>query len=173
MVETGSPIMPADPCYSEILHFLYQEAKLLDDRRFSEWLELLEEDISYRMPLPLNKARTLDYSQQTDILSENIASLRVRVNKLATDYAWADTPPSRTRHMVTNVIIKTTNKPEEVEVSSFILVSRNRLGEPSPDLYSGERQDLLRKVNGAWRLAKRTILLDQTVIGARHLNIFF
>ncbi len=173
MVEISSPIMPTDPLYSEILYFLYQEAKLLDDRRFSEWLELLEEDISYRMPLPLNKARTLDYSQQTDILSENIASLRVRVNKLATDYAWADTPPSRTRNMVTNVIIKATNKPEEVEVSSFILVSRNRLGEPSPDLYSGERQDLLRKVNGAWRLAKRTILLDQTVIGARHLNIFF
>ncbi|NIO11933.1 MAG: 3-phenylpropionate/cinnamic acid dioxygenase subunit beta [Deltaproteobacteria bacterium] len=165
--------MPADPLYSEILHFLYLEAKLLDDRRFSEWLNLLAEDISYRMPLPLNKARTLEYSPQTEILSENIDSLRVRVNKLTTEFAWADTPPSRTRHLIANVAIKTTNKAEQVEASSFFLLSRTRLGEPSPDLYSGERQDLVRKVNGAWRLAKRTILLDQTVVGARHLNIFF
>ena len=169
----SSPIFPADPRYSEILYFLYHEAELLDELRFSEWLELLEEDINYRMPLPLNRTRTLDYSEQTEIIAENIHSLRVRISKLKTDYAWADTPPSRTRHMVTNLRVNTTDRPDEAEAVSSFLVYRNRLSDPNPDLFAGERKDLLRKVNGNWRLAKRTIFLDQTVVGARHLTILF
>lgn len=173
MAEISNSIFPGDPRYSEILQFLYHEAELLDERRFSEWLGLLEEDVNYRMPLPLNKARSFDYSQETEIFAENIQSLRVRVDKLSTDFAWADSPPSRTRHMVTNLRVNATDRPDEAEAYTFFLVYRNRLSEPTPDLFSGERQDLLRKVNGSWRLARRTILLDQPVVGARHLTIFF
>ena len=173
MAEISNSIFPGDPRYSEILQFLYHEAELLDERRFSEWLGLLEEDVNYRMPLPLNKMRTFDYSQETDIFAENIQSLRVRVDKLTTDFAWADSPPSRTRHLVTNLRVNATDRPDVAEAYTCILVYRNRLSEPTPDLFSGERQDLLRKVNGSWRLARRTILLDQPVVGARHLSILF
>jgi 3-phenylpropionate/cinnamic acid dioxygenase small subunit len=31
----------------EVEQFLYREARLLDERRFHEWLELLTEDIRY------------------------------------------------------------------------------------------------------------------------------
>ena len=33
----------------EVEQFLYREARLLDERRFHEWLELLTDDIRYRM----------------------------------------------------------------------------------------------------------------------------
>jgi len=171
--DRGKPISPGDPRYFEVLEFVYNEAELLDGRRFTEWLELLTEDVSYRMPQPVNRGRTPGYSQVTEILSENLASLRVRVRKLGTEFAWADDPPSRTRHLVTNVRARETARPDELEVSSSVLLYRHRSPGASADLFCGERQDLLRKVGGAWRLARRSVLLDQNVVEARHLAIFF
>jgi len=166
-------IAPTDPRYSEVLQFLYREAELLDTERQVEWLDLLAEDITYRMPVRLNIRRngSSPYTEETDIFSDNLASLKVRVNKLDTEYAWAETPPSRTRHHVSNVRVKETSDPGELDVRSYILVYRNRTDNPAADIFSGERQDVLRKVNGDWRLAKRLIVLDQAVVGARHLAI--
>ncbi len=46
-----------DPLYSEIVDFLYTEAELIDDGRFSDWLELMTEDLIYRMPIRVNRGR--------------------------------------------------------------------------------------------------------------------
>ena len=173
MVQAGRAIAPHEPRYGEVLEFLYEEAELLDAGRFSEWLGLLTEDISYRMPVRQDVAhqKAAEYSQQTEIFSENIASLRVRVGKLSTDFSWAESPPSRTRHLVTNVRVKATPDPNEVEILSYMLVHRQRAGQTHADTFAGERHDRLRQVDGEWRLARRTILLDQTVIAATHLGI--
>jgi len=175
MSENGKNVSPGDSRYSEILEFLYQEAELLDTGRFSEWLELMTEDISYRMPVRVNRGRHMkpDYSEQTEIFSENIASLRMRIKRLGTDFAWAENPPSRTRHLVTNVRVRATGNPEELAVRSNILVYRNRSNSSSADILSGERTDVMRKIEGSWHLASRTILLDQVVVGSRNLSIFF
>ncbi len=166
-------ITPADPRYAEVLQFLYHEAELLDTDQQVQWLDLLTEDITYRMPVRLNIRRngSAPYTGETDIFSDNLASLRVRVNKLDTEYAWAETPPSRTRHHVSNVRVSESSNPAELEVRSYILVYRNRTDNPAADIFSGERQDVLRKVDGSWRLARRLIVLDQAVVGTRHLAI--
>lgn len=163
----------ADPRYSEALFFLYREAELLDTGRQVEWLNLLTEDVSYRMPVRLNVRRngTSPYTEETDIFSDNLASLRVRVNKLDTEYAWAETPPSRTRHHVSNVRVAETDTPDELDVRSYVLVYRTRTDNPNADLFSAERQDILRRVDGQLKLARRLIVLDQSVVGARHLAI--
>jgi 3-phenylpropionate/cinnamic acid dioxygenase small subunit len=174
LAESGRALSPADPLYADVLEFLYHEAELLDSGRFSDWLDLLAEDLSYRLPIRLNRARAEggDVSDQTEIFRDNRASLALRVRRLGTGYAWAETPPSRTRHLVSNVRVRATDNPHELAVSSCFLVYRSRSSEPTPDLFSGERQDLLRRTDDGWRLARRTILLDQAVIGARHLSIF-
>ncbi len=175
MSENGKNISPGNPCYSEILEFLHQEAELLDNGRFSEWLELMTEDIRYRMPVRVNRGRSLkpDYAEKTEIFSDNLASLRIRVKRLGTDFAWAEMPPSRTRHLITNVRVHSTPDPLELDVLSYFLVYRNRTNSSRADILAGERQDLMRKVEEKWRLARRTILLDQVVVGSRNLSIFF
>ena len=162
-----------DPAYSEIADFLYEEAELLDEGRFSAWLGLMTEDMTYRMPIRVTKGRGAgpDYSHETEIFCDDLPSLRLRIDRLSTDCAWAEDPPSRTRHVVSNVRIKGTPNPDELKASSYILVYRNRGNSPNGDLLSGKRLDLLRKVAGQWRLAKRTILLDQAV-GSGNLSIF-
>ena len=172
--DAARTVGPADPAYAEVLEFLYHEAELLDAGRFIEWLELLAEDLTYRLPVRLNRGRGegADYSKATEIFSDNLASLQLRVRRLGTGYAWAETPPSRTRHLVSNVRVRTTENSAELDVLSYFLVYRNRSSESTADLFSGERQDLLRRTNAGLRLARRTILLDQAVVGARHLSIF-
>ncbi|HZT06539.1 MAG TPA: aromatic-ring-hydroxylating dioxygenase subunit beta, partial [Chloroflexota bacterium] len=109
---------------------------------------------------------------ETEILTENRASLELRVKRLGTGYAWSETPPSRTRHVVSNVRVRATDTAGELSVVSNVLVYRNRGWETSPDLFSGERRDVLRIVDGQWRLAARTVFLDQAVLGARDVSIF-
>ena len=166
-------IPTTDPRYAEVIQFLYHEAELLDNARQVEWLDLLTEDVTYRMPVRINVRRngSSPYAEETDIFSDNLASLRVRVNKLDTEYAWAESPPSRTRHHVSNVRVRETDSPHELEALSYILVYRNRADNPAADILSAERQDLLRKVDGSWRLARRLIVFDQAVVGVRHLAI--
>jgi 3-phenylpropionate/cinnamic acid dioxygenase small subunit len=170
----NTSISPSDPRYGEVLEFLYLEAELLDDRRFGEWLDLLTDDVTYRVPLRLTVVRQAEreFSNETEILTENRASLELRVKRLGTGYAWSETPPSRTRHMVANVRVRTTDKADELSVVSNVLVYRNRGWETTSDIFSGERHDMLRRVDDRWLLAARTVLLDQAVLGARDISIF-
>lgn len=161
--------------YADVLAFLYLEAELLDSGKFQEWLTLLTEDIVYRMParLTTRKRDATGFSATTDIFTDNLASLNVRVARFGTSYAWAEDPPSRTRHFISNVRVNTTDRLDEVEARANLLLYRSRSDQPTPDLFSGERQDRLRLVDGEFRLARRVILLDQTLVNARHLSILF
>jgi 3-phenylpropionate/cinnamic acid dioxygenase small subunit len=59
----------------------------------------------------------------------------------------------------------------EVEAKTAFLVYRLRL-ETDHQLLSGCREDLLRTVNGAWRVARRTIVLDANVLLDKNLSLF-
>lgn len=175
MRDRSGVIDPRHPIYGEIVQFLFYEAELLDSGRFRDWLALMTKDLSYRMPVRITRAgRTKkDYSDEMEIFSDDLSSMRLRVERLATDYAWAEDPPSRTRHLISNIRAQTTERPDEVEVSSYFLVYRNRGNSPAAEIFSGERRDVLRKAAAEWSLARRTIYLDQAVVGARNVSIFF
>ena len=98
--------------------------------------------------------------------------MRVRVARLETDMAWAEDPPSRTRHLITNIEVEEGDTATELKVYSNYLVYRTR-GEAEQDFYVGRREDILRKVDGAWKIARRKILLDQNVLLAKNVSIFF
>lgn len=53
MGENGKNVSPGDPRYSEIQELILQEAEFLDNGQFSEWLDLMTEDIHYRIPAGL------------------------------------------------------------------------------------------------------------------------
>ncbi|HEX6210320.1 MAG TPA: aromatic-ring-hydroxylating dioxygenase subunit beta, partial [Methylomirabilota bacterium] len=62
--------------------------------------------------------------------------------------------------------------PAEVTVKSRFLVYRNRV-ETETDVLVGRREDVLRRVNGGWKIARRRIVLDQNVLLAKNLTVFF
>ena len=169
--------------------FLYREARLLDERRFHEWLALLTDDVRYWMagrsnPYPqVSKAIVIldpDRYSASDLAGENELAifdetketLVQRMARLETGMAWAEDPPSRTRHLLTNIEVEPTDTASEVKVYANFLVYRNR-SEREQDFYIGARQDVLRDVDGAWKIARRKITLDQNVLLSKNVSILF
>src|SRR5437762_4025177 len=171
----------------EVEQFLYREARLLDERRFREWLTLFTDDVRYwmvgrsnRYPQSSKAIAALDPRRRNDeeeenalaILDESKATLAGRVARLETGMAWAEDPPSRTRHLITNVEIEPGEGASEVKVYSNFIVYRSR-AETEQDFYVGTRHDVLRRVAGAWKIAVRKVILDQNVLTAKNVSIFF
>ena len=91
--------------YQDICAFLYREARLLDDRAFTEWLDCYDDQCEYWMP-----AWTDDDALTTDPHSEisliyygNRKGLEDRVYRLNTERSSASTPEARTSHFIANV----------------------------------------------------------------------
>ena len=61
---------------------------------------------------------------------------------------------------------------EEYEVSCAFLVMRTRSDLPY-DFFSGERRDVLRAHGNGFRLARRKVLIDQTILKSYNLSVFF
>lgn len=160
----------------EVEQFYYDEAALLDERRFAEWLALMTDDIHYWMPI--RRTRTLEESDQEftppgamALFDDDKALLEKRIKRFATDVAWAENPPSRTRHIVTNVRVLDIDG-DELTVEANIHLYRARL-DSEEDSWIGRRRDRLRRVHGTWRIARRHIFLEQTVLLSTNLSSLF
>jgi biphenyl 2,3-dioxygenase beta subunit len=160
----------------EIEQFYYEEASMLDERRYSDWLELFTDDVHYWMPI--RRTRTVNEIDKEfttpgmmAFFDDNKAMLETRVRKLETGYSWSEDPPSRTRHNILNVrVIK--NAGVELTVESNFLLYRTRLNSEE-DTWVGLRRDILRRVDGSFKIANRKIFIEQTVILSRNLSNFF
>ena len=167
---------------SEIEEFLYREAELLDERCFNEWLDLLTEDVRYWMPMRRNvKFGELDREftregQDINWFDEGKQTLTQRVNQILTGVHWAEEPLSRVCHIVSNVrIVKalpSVESPVSVDVKCRFLVYRNRV-ETETDILLGRREDRLRKIDDDWKISQRKVILDQNVLLAKNLTLFF
>ncbi|GAA5120065.1 aromatic-ring-hydroxylating dioxygenase subunit beta [Haloechinothrix salitolerans] len=155
--------------------FLFEESALLDEGRFREWLELLTEDIHYIIPVQVTKERARGDVGSTTMAhwDDDFTGLQMRVLRLDTEYAWAEDPPSRTRHFVSNVRVSPRPSENELDVRSNVLVSRCRGDSRTSDLITAERRDVLRHTDTGLRLAGRTVILDQVVIATHNLAFFF
>jgi 3-phenylpropionate/cinnamic acid dioxygenase small subunit len=181
--------MPDEDTIRGVEQFLYREARLLDERRFRDWLELFTEDVHYwmgsrsnRYPRSSKAITMLDPNRYVEedvtgadelgLFDEDINTLTARVARLETGMAWAEDPPSRTRHLISNIEIVPGTSESELTVRCNFIVYRNR-GETEQDFYVGAREDGLRRVDAAWKIARRRLVLDQNVLLAKNLSIFF
>jgi len=161
--------------YLEIVNWLNREVELLDLLEERQWMEtMVSKDIVYQMPLrtTVERARGLGFVDKAFHLDERYGSLDAKVRRNETGLAWAEDPPSRVRHHVSNIRVGE-RQGDRVSVRSNVLVFRTRQENVVPNIYSGERHDVLGIENGDWRLLKRVIYLDHTAIPAHNLAFFF
>ncbi len=162
----------------EVEQFLFEEADLLDERRFDEWVGLFTPDIRYFVPVRTNRntrERGLEFNDDHQLahFDDNLDGLKLRVKRLGTGLAWAEEPPSRTRHLVSNVRVRETDS-DDLEVTSNIFVYQSRL-ERQEHLFAGKRVDRLRPGHEGrpFGIAARSVYLDHTIIPSASLSIFF
>jgi 3-phenylpropionate/cinnamic acid dioxygenase small subunit len=178
-IRSASKVEPVTPeLQQEIEQFLYYESRVLDERRYEEWYGLLADDLHYFMPTRYNRLRRegdkeFSAANEAAFFDEDKKSIAMRIRRLNTGMAWAEDPPSRTRHMVSNVMIRPRGN-GEYEVDCYYLLYRSRL-EREVEMFVGMRHDVLRRADNpaGFQVARRTIILDQTVLLARNLSFFF
>jgi len=167
--------MPDIELVHEVEQFLYREARLLDAEQFDAWLELLTEDIHYWMPSIQNRYRrdkTPAHSPgHMALFDEDLKSLQLRIKRFNTGVAWPEDPPTRHCHVITNIEVELTENPNEYRVYSAFVNQRSRT-EQDEDTMMGRREDLLRRVDGALKLAHRKIITTQSTILAKNLSAF-
>jgi phthalate 3,4-dioxygenase beta subunit len=172
-VTAARPLPYGDPAHLAAHQFLVEEAALLDAADYAGWLELLCEDIRYLMPVRVTTARGAGFDTLAGMghFDEDLYALRKRVQRLATDHAWTEDPPSRTRHFVTNVRTFR-DEGDDLQVESALLLFRSRGDTREADLISAGRTDLLRATADGLRLARREIIVDESVLRTQNLAVF-
>lgn len=160
----------------EVEQFLYAEAALLDARRYRDWLALMADDIEYWMPVRRTVTsadidREFTRPGEVAYFDDDRTYLEMRVRKLEAGSAWSEDPPSRSRHFVSNVRILDVIG-EEITVEAGFHVHRTRL-ERDVDDWIGRRVDVLRRTPDGFRLVKRHLFLDQTVINSTNMSTLF
>lgn len=178
----AEPVSPAlrpalqytDPRHLRAHHFLVEEAAMLDCHDFDGWLELLTDDVRYRMPVRVTTYRSdAGASAETmDHFDEDRFSLAKRVARLKTGHAWTEDPSSRIRHLVTNVRTFPSEVEAGLDVESSVLLFRSRGDSRAPEILCAQRLDRLRMVGDRTLLASRLVLADEAVLRTQNLAIF-
>ncbi|MGW4031025.1 3-phenylpropionate/cinnamic acid dioxygenase subunit beta [Streptomyces sp. NPDC004838] len=171
---TGRTIPFGDARHLLAHQWLVDEAYTLDAQDYEEWLGLLTDDIHYLMPVRVTTALGSGFDTAPGMahFDEDKYSLSRRVARFRTEHAWTEDPPSRLRHHVTNVRTFATDDEDHLVVDSGILLYRSRGDVREAAQVSAGREDLLRRTADGWQLARRTILVDDSVIRMQNLAIF-
>lgn len=139
---------------AEVEDFLYHEAALLDSWKLDEWLALLTEDATYRVPS--NDRPQSDPKTALFMIADDIRRIRARVTRLKDPHAHAEYPRSRTRRMISNVRIVEKNP---LRVEANFIVHRFR-GNDDVRQYVGLYRYTLERHAGALKIKSREAILD-------------
>jgi ethylbenzene dioxygenase subunit beta len=160
-----------------IIRWVHAEARLLDAERYQEWLDgFIDPEIHYWMPDMETRRRddprgTFKYGESA-YFDDNWRELEIRVKRYNEPSAWADNPATRHVHLISNIEVNATDDPRLFAVCSAFTNVRNR-NEADQDIIHGRREDVLRAVDGGYRLLRRRVLIVQNVLLSKNLNTFF
>lgn len=162
--------------YFRVVRWMNRESQLLDELREREWLDsMISRDVVYQVPIRQSVSRAFGsgFVSNGFHLNENYGSLTAKVARNETGFAWAEDPPSRARHFVSNVRVFESMEEKCISARSNLLIYRTRQEQSTPSFFSGERHDVLINEDGNLKLLERIVYLDATVIASHNLAIFF
>lgn len=163
-----------------ITRFLHEEVAVLDDWRWGEWLDFFAEDCMYWAPtqddrLARDRGKRIAEYRTSAYFEDNKEQLKQRIDRLLTDMAWGEAPPSRARHIIANIrVAKGLAEDEYVVKSNFFDYRSN--GQRSQDHITGERTDrIVRDPSSPWGyvIKERRIMFDMSVILIKNLSLFY
>lgn len=144
----------ADPAVRDQGRMLLErEARLLDERRFDEWLALYVPECLYWVPgTPGGDPR-----REIAFAFDDRRQLEGRIYRLGTGYAWSQIPPSRTARLVSNVEVFATAHPGTRMLRSTFVLAEHRAGETRT--LAGSYAHRIIEREGAWRIAVKQVNL--------------
>lgn len=150
---TWAPAGAIDP---RLPAYLFHEARLLDERRFDEWADLFADDAVYWVPC---NGTAVDPARQVSIVYDTVATLRSRLERMKSGKQYAQDPPSRTCHVISNLYVAGESAEEVVVHSSLVVFEARR--HHHKDFFAGSCTHRLRPEGDSYRIVeKRVELID-------------
>jgi 3-phenylpropionate/cinnamic acid dioxygenase small subunit len=160
--------------HSRVTQFLAEDAMLLDSNRLWEWYERLADDFVYEIPIRVVREREKggEFPAGAYRQRDTKASIRERIQRLDTGHAWAEDPATRAVRIVSDVALDEPDDSGLIFARSSLLVYREQVQDPSPELIVGQRLDRLRAVEEGLELVGRTVWLAHTTVNTANLGVF-
>ena len=86
-----------EPSEREFIDFVVREARLLDDKRYDEWLDLWTDDGIYWVPLTPEQTDGVHHNSH---LYEDKLLRELRIERLKSPRAFSQQPPTRSLHLL-------------------------------------------------------------------------
>ncbi len=133
--------------------FLINEVRLLDERRFREWMDLFTDDGSYWVPAVPNQESPFN---QASLFYDDRQLMKTRIERLEHPLIHVQTPPSQTVHLVSNVNVEEHDQAKnEVLVHSNVIMVEYRLD--NQRVFAGRQTHRLRREGDAWRIVQKRV----------------
>lgn len=172
-MQAGLRPAPAE-LVTEVQQLHYREARYKDRQQYRAWLELLTDDVHYWMPARVQRYRKEERAPSvlhSAYYNDQKSHLEKRIVRFETETCWTENPATRTAHLVHNIEVELTERPDEYVGYSISEVYRNMNEDEEHTLYC-HREDLLRRVGGELRIARRLLTVHQNIFLNKSLNVF-
>lgn len=151
-----------------IQRFLFEEAELLDQRRYREWLALFAQEFSYRVPARFHRqqdglkdkweiTREISGNNDLPIVLHDRASMEAQIIRIESGRSASDAPPWFTTRLITGVIADEDRQSGHFHVRSRFLIQRYKRGREQ--FIAGARQDLLLRTGDDLHIVQRSVIL--------------
>jgi benzoate/toluate 1,2-dioxygenase beta subunit len=133
--------------------FIVQEARLLDERRFRDWMALFADDGTYWVPAVPDQKSPFD---QASLFYDDRDLMKTRVDRLEHPRIHVQTPPSRTAHLVGNAIVEEADEAKgEYVVGSTVIMVEYR--DETQRVFAGRQRHRLRREGISFRIVQKRV----------------
>lgn len=153
----------------EVEEFLFHEARLLDERRFEDWMALFADDGVYWVPMQEGQRSPRDGHS---IFHDDKAMMDVRIRRLRHAANYAQIPPSRTRHLIGNVVLDD-EAVEDGEIGARSSLMMLEYRDEQQRVFAAACHHLLRRDGGGLRIVLKRVDLVNCDAAHGHLSVPF
>lgn len=134
-------------------HFLIHEAVLLDTRRFRDWMALFADDGTYWVPAVPNQESPFN---EASLFYDDRELMKTRIDRLEHPRIHVQTPPSRTAHLVGNIIVEQADEAAgEYVVGSTVIAIEYR--DEQQRIFAGRQHHRLRRDVAGFRIVHKRV----------------
>ena len=152
-MDAASPAAVASVDRAPFKEFLIHEAALLDARRFRDWMALFADDGTYWVPAVPNQESPFN---QASLFYDDRDLMRTRIERLEHPRIHVQTPPSRTAHLVGNVLLEQADEAKgEYVVGSTVIMVEYR--DEAQRLFAGRQRHRLRRDGASLRIVEKRV----------------
>lgn len=141
---------------NDIEQFLYREARYADDHDYDAWESLWTDDGIYWVPAVHEPGVEPDPEKVMSVIFDNRARISTRIRQYHTGKRHSQTPRSSLRRLITNIEVLGEDGGDTLVGANFMVVEARDRGTTT---WGGRYEYRLRRVDGEWRMARKTVWL--------------